>query len=104
MGSRFWVSTSAAAAALLALPLTVVAQDANEAQDGDEAERLDAVIVTSTRREELLYSPQELKMVTRLRRVLADHNPLEAMSRLLSTMRRTDNNDDFLASLPGFDD
>ena len=54
MGSRFWVSTSAAAAALLALPLTVVAQDANEAQDGDEAERLDAVIVTSTRREELL--------------------------------------------------
>jgi hypothetical protein len=36
--------------------------------------------------------------------VLADHNPIEAMSRLLSTMRRTDNNDDFLASLPGFDD
>ena len=54
MGSRFWVSTSAAAAALLALPLTVVAQDANEAQDGEETERLDAVIVTSTRREELL--------------------------------------------------
>ncbi|MCB1587820.1 MAG: TonB-dependent receptor [Xanthomonadales bacterium] len=39
---------------MLALPLTVVAQDANEAQDGAEAERLDAVIVTSTRREELL--------------------------------------------------
>jgi len=59
---------------------------------------------SGTRREELLYSPQELKMVTRLRRVLSDHNPLEAMSRLLSTMRRTDNNEDFLASLAGFND
>ncbi|MFP4058831.1 MAG: transcription termination factor Rho, partial [Candidatus Brocadiia bacterium] len=58
---------------------------------------------SGTRREEKLYTPQELKMVRRLRRVLADHSPADAMTNLLNTMRKTKNNEEFLASLPGAD-
>jgi transcription termination factor Rho len=59
---------------------------------------------SGTRREEELYTPHELKMVRRLRRVLADHSPVEAMTNLLSTMRRSDTNEEFLANLPGADE
>jgi transcription termination factor Rho len=59
---------------------------------------------SGTRREEELYTPQELKMVHRLRRVLADHSPAEAMSNLLKTMRKSSSNEEFLASLPGADE
>jgi len=59
---------------------------------------------SGTRREEELYTPLELKMVHRLRRVLADHSPVEAMTNLLSTMRKSDTNEEFLASLPGADE
>ena len=59
---------------------------------------------SGTRREEKLYEAQELKMIHRLRRVLADHTPTEAMTNLLSKMRRCDTNEEFLASLPGYDD
>jgi transcription termination factor Rho len=57
---------------------------------------------SGTRREEKLYERDELKMVHRLRRVLADHTPVEAMTHLLASMAKTKTNEDFLASLPGF--
>ena len=59
---------------------------------------------SGTRREEKLYEAQELKMIHRLRRVLADHTATEAMTNLLAKMRRCDTNEEFLASLPGYDD
>ena len=59
---------------------------------------------SGTRREEKLYTDHELKMVRRLRRVLADHSPAEAMTHLLSTMRGSDTNEEFLLNLPGADE
>ncbi|MBL7223702.1 MAG: transcription termination factor Rho [Candidatus Brocadiae bacterium] len=57
---------------------------------------------SGTRREEKLYAPEELEMVHRLRRVLADQTPVEAMTHLLAKMTKTESNEEFLASLPGF--
>jgi transcription termination factor Rho len=62
------------------------------------------VNASGTRREEELYEPQEIKMVHRLRRVLADRNPAEVMTHLIAAMRKTDSNEEFLASLPGADE
>jgi transcription termination factor Rho len=59
---------------------------------------------SGTRREEKLYTPHELKMVHRLRRVLADHSPAEAMTHLLSAMRGSESNEEFLENLPGADE
>ena len=59
---------------------------------------------SGTRREEALYEPFELKLVHRLRRVLADRQPAEVMTHLLSTMRKYPTNEEFLASLPGADE
>ena len=54
---------------------------------------------SGTRREELLMSEEELRRVWLLRRVLNDMNPVEAMELLVSRMRRTKSNDDFLATM-----
>ncbi len=62
------------------------------------------VKASGTRKEEMLYDPDELRMVHRLRRVLADQTPVEAMTHLLSVMGKTKTNKEFLASLPGFAD
>ncbi|MFW6164362.1 MAG: transcription termination factor Rho, partial [Planctomycetota bacterium] len=59
---------------------------------------------SGTRREEKLYTEFELKMIRRLRRVLADHKPTEAMTRLLASLRTTESNEEFLANLPGADE
>ncbi len=59
---------------------------------------------SGTRREEELYEPDELRMVHRLRRVLAERSPVEVMTRLLALMRKTSSNEEFLASLPGFEE
>jgi len=59
---------------------------------------------SGTRREEELYEPFEMKMVRRLRRVLADRQPAEVIAHLVSAMRKAKTNEDFLASLPGADD
>lgn len=59
---------------------------------------------SGTRREEELYEPFELKMVRRLRRVLADRQPAEVITHLVSAMRKTKSNEEFLASLPGADE
>jgi len=54
---------------------------------------------SGTRREELLMGEDELRRVWVLRRVLNDMNPVEAMDLLVSRMRRTKTNDEFLLSM-----
>jgi transcription termination factor Rho len=54
---------------------------------------------SGTRREELLMSEEELRRVWILRRVLNDMNPVEDMELLVSRMKRTKTNDEFLNSM-----
>ena len=54
---------------------------------------------SGTRREELLMDEEELRRVWILRRVLNDMNPVEAMDLLVTRMRRTKTNDEFLKSM-----
>ncbi|WP_068550731.1 transcription termination factor Rho [Thermosulfidibacter takaii] len=54
---------------------------------------------SGTRREELLVPDFELKRIWILRRVLASMNPVEAMEFLLSKMRNTKSNREFLESM-----
>ena len=55
------------------------------------------VIRSGTRREELLFHPDELKRVWLLRRVLNEiQNPVEAMESIINRMRKTGSNAEFL--------
>jgi transcription termination factor Rho len=54
---------------------------------------------SSTRKEELLLSDDELNRVYLLRNFLSDMPPAEALDFLLERMRRTDNNKEFLDSM-----
>ena len=54
---------------------------------------------SGTRREELLLDEEELRRVWILRRVLNDMNPVEAMELLVSRMKRTKTNEEFLMSM-----
>ena len=54
---------------------------------------------SGTRREELLLDPEELRRVWLLRKVLADMNPVEAMELLISRLRKTKSNAEFLMTL-----
>ena len=54
---------------------------------------------SGTRREELLFDPEELKRVWVLRRVLNDMNPVEAMELLTNRLRKTKSNAEFLMSM-----
>lgn len=54
---------------------------------------------SGTRREELLMTPDELKRVWLLRRVLNDMNPGEAMELLTSKLRKTKTNEEFLMTM-----
>jgi len=54
---------------------------------------------SGTRREELLLHEEELRRVWILRRVLNDMNPAEAMELLVSRLRRTKTNEEFLMSM-----
>ena len=54
---------------------------------------------SSTRREELLISANELERVWVLRRVLNDMNPVEAMELLTNRMRKTKTNEEFLMTM-----
>ena len=56
---------------------------------------------SGTRREELLLTPFELNRVWILRKVLATMNPVEAMEFLLSKLRNTKSNLEFLQSMSG---
>jgi transcription termination factor Rho len=54
---------------------------------------------SGTRREELLMTEDELKLVWVLRRALNDMNPVEAMELLANRMQRTKTNEEFLISM-----
>ncbi|KPJ49118.1 transcription termination factor Rho [candidate division TA06 bacterium DG_26] len=56
---------------------------------------------SGTRKEELLLSPEELNRLWVLRRLLSEMNSLEGMEFLLSRMKNTRSNKEFLASMSG---
>ena len=57
------------------------------------------VNASGTRKEELLLTPEELRRVYILRKVLSDMNPVEAMELLINRMSRTKSNAEFLNSM-----
>lgn len=59
------------------------------------------VPASGTRREDLLMDPEMLKRVWILRKYMSDMNSNEAMEFLLSKMKGTRNNDEFLISMNG---
>ena len=54
---------------------------------------------SGTRKEELLFHPDEVERVRTLRRVLSDMHPVEAMELLTSRLRKTRSNAEFLLSM-----
>ena len=59
------------------------------------------VVRSGTRREELLFTADDLQGVRRLRRTLSAMNPRDAMEALLERLRATKTNADFLKTLDG---
>jgi transcription termination factor Rho len=57
------------------------------------------ILKSGTRREELLYSEDELKKVQLLRRALSGTKPVQAMEAMLERLRLTKTNAEFLKSL-----
>jgi transcription termination factor Rho len=57
------------------------------------------LVRSGTRREELLLGEEELQRVYRLRRLLADKRPIDAMEQLLESMKKTGSNAEFLKAL-----
>ena len=58
------------------------------------------IAASGTRREEMLYSPEEARRIALLRRVLSERRPREAMELLLQLMDKYPTNKDILASIP----
>ena len=56
---------------------------------------------SGTRREELLFTAQELERIWVLRKVLNELDPVEAMEMLIQKMRRTKVNGEFLMTIGG---
>ena len=54
---------------------------------------------SGTRKEELLFDPQELEKIYLLRAALADLSPQDAMNLLLGRMKKTNSNIEFLLSM-----
>jgi transcription termination factor Rho len=54
---------------------------------------------SGTRKEELLLDPNELKLIGRLRGVLGEMQPIEAMELLLARLAKTQSNAEFLMSM-----
>ena len=54
---------------------------------------------TSTRKEELLLTKEELNKIYLLRNFLADMPPVEGIEFLLERMKRTKNNNEFFATM-----
>jgi transcription termination factor Rho len=57
------------------------------------------LIKSGTRKEELLFHPQELEKIYLLRAALADLTPVDAMNLLLGRLKKTANNAEFLLSM-----
>jgi len=54
---------------------------------------------SGTRREELLLDEKEMKLIYRLRRVLSELNPVEAVELLKSRLKKTRSNAEFLMTM-----
>ena len=54
---------------------------------------------SGTRREELLLDPKELELIYRLRKILADMNPVEAMELIKSRLMKVKSNAEFLMTM-----
>lgn len=57
------------------------------------------VVMSGTRREELLIQEARLARIWILRKLLADMDPIQAMNFLLDRMRSTKSNDEFLVTM-----
>jgi transcription termination factor Rho len=57
------------------------------------------VSMSGTRKEELLLDPKELELVYRLRKVLSDMNPIEAVELLKSRLEKKGTNREFLLTM-----
>jgi len=57
------------------------------------------IAMSGTRKEELLLDPKELELVYRLRKVLSDMNPIEAMELLKSRLEKKGTNREFLLTM-----
>jgi transcription termination factor Rho len=57
------------------------------------------VVRSGTRKEDLLFHPEELEKIYLLRQALSDLNPLDAMNLLLSRLKKTNSNAEFLLSM-----
>ena len=57
------------------------------------------ILKSGTRREDLLLSEESLAKMWLLRKVISDMDPAEAMEMLLSRLKRTKSNEEFLATL-----
>jgi transcription termination factor Rho len=54
---------------------------------------------SGTRKEELLFTPEEIRRVWMLRKVLNELDPVEAMEMLIQKMRKTRSNAEFLLTI-----
>jgi len=54
---------------------------------------------SGTRKEELLFTPEEIKRIWMLRKVLNELDPVEAMEMLIQKMKRTKLNAEFLMTI-----
>jgi transcription termination factor Rho len=57
------------------------------------------ISASGTRKEELLLDPKELELVYRLRRVLSDMNPVEAVELLRNRLGKCRTNAEFLMTM-----
>ncbi|MBI3237163.1 MAG: transcription termination factor Rho, partial [Chlamydiales bacterium] len=57
------------------------------------------IIKSGTRKEELLFHPEELEKIYLMRQALADLAPLDAMNLLLGRLKKTNNNVEFLLTM-----
>ncbi len=56
------------------------------------------ILKSGTRHEELLYNPEDMERVWKLRRILANLSPMEGLDVLLTGLRHTKTNSEFLRS------
>ncbi|MEO2162028.1 MAG: transcription termination factor Rho, partial [bacterium] len=54
---------------------------------------------SGTRKEELLFTPEEIERIWMLRKVLNELDPVEAMEMLIQKMRKTSVNAEFLMTI-----
>ncbi len=57
------------------------------------------IAASGTRKEELLCEPKELELIYKLRRVLVDMNPVEAMLLVTAKLRKVKSNAEFLMTM-----